>query len=64
MKQSERKKLEANVRFKNTKAFLEHGMIDLIEATKQINSDYSNGLMPYDYAIEAIKILSRIKTPA
>ena len=64
MTPTERKKLEANIRFKNTKAFLENGMIDLLDATKQIYNDYLHGHLAYGQAIDAIKLLAKVKTPA
>ena len=50
--------------FKNIRNFLEHGMIDLIEAMNAVQEHYRRGTFTYDETIEALKALVKVKTPA
>lgn len=58
-----KKKLLEQPRIKNTLHFLEYGMVDLIEAVDAISQYYRDGVLDYESATEAIKLLAKVKTP-
>lgn len=58
-----KKKLLEQPRIKNTLHFLEYGMVDLIQAVDAISQYYKDGVLDYESATEAIKLLAKVKIP-
>lgn len=52
----------SNPRYNNVKNFLEHGMIDLVDAMRTIIDYYNEGHLAHDEAEEAIRRLAKIRT--
>lgn len=57
-----KQKLLQQPRIKNTLHFLEYGMVDLIQAVDAISQYYKDGVLDYESATEAIKLLAKVKT--
>lgn len=58
-----KQKLLQQPRIKNTLHFLEYGMVDLIQAVDAISQYYKDGVLDYESATEAIKLLAKFKIP-
>lgn len=56
-----KQKLLQQPRIKNTLHFLEYGMVDLIQAVDAISQYYKDGVLDYESATEAIKLLAKVK---